>query len=224
MAYRHEYKCQIDLFSAEEMRWRLLNTTKRDIHGGLEGSYRVRSLYFDTPEDRALREKINGVPLREKFRIRYYNDDLGNIRLEKKSRFYSLGEKQSVSLNIQEVRQLLQGEDEWLLDRKELLLQELYMERRQRRLQPKVMIEYCREAFICETGNTRITLDRNIRVGTPGENFLQEDALTVPLYHSEVILEVKWDAFLPDVIREITILPRGHAMAFSKYAAGRIYG
>ena len=43
-----------------------------DPHAGADGTYRVTSLYFDTPYDSALREKLDGVNRREKFRLRYY--------------------------------------------------------------------------------------------------------------------------------------------------------
>jgi len=40
--------------------------------------------YFDTPADKALMEKIDGVDNREKIRIRLYNHDDSFIKLEKK--------------------------------------------------------------------------------------------------------------------------------------------
>ena len=64
------------------------------------GVYTIRSLYFDTPSDRALREKLDGVSRREKFRIRYYNGDSSVIHLEKKIKFGGLGNKQSAELSV----------------------------------------------------------------------------------------------------------------------------
>lgn len=58
-----------------------------------DGKYMIRSLYFDDPSDKALREKLDGVNLREKFRIRYYNRDPSLLHLEKKSKHNSLGTK-----------------------------------------------------------------------------------------------------------------------------------
>lgn len=51
-----------------------------------EWKHEIRSLYFDTPDDKALRDKINGVNIRDKFRIRYYNGDTSFISLEKSKR------------------------------------------------------------------------------------------------------------------------------------------
>lgn len=36
-------------------------------------------------------------------------------------------------------------------------------------------------------------------------------------------MEVKWDAFLPDIIRDAVQLPGRQVGAFSKYAACRMY-
>ena len=58
---------------------------KRDLHTGEDGLYTVRSIYFDNADDKALREKIYGVQKREKFRIRYYNDDLSLSPWRRKS-------------------------------------------------------------------------------------------------------------------------------------------
>lgn len=83
MDYRHEWKISLDPGDLFVLRQRLRAVMQPDAHA-VDGRYRIRSLYFDTPEDRALREKLDGVSRREKFRIRYYNGDTGFIQLEKK--------------------------------------------------------------------------------------------------------------------------------------------
>ena len=85
MNFRHEWKHPInyaDLLAVQAV-------AGPDSHAP-EGKYFVRSLYFDTPSDTALREKLDGVNQREKFRIRYYNRDPSLIHLEKKSKRNSL--------------------------------------------------------------------------------------------------------------------------------------
>ena len=96
--YRHEVKHRITLMDMLCIRQRLSMITEADSHT-VDGKYSIRSLYFDTPEDKALREKIDGVDRREKFRIRYYNRDLSFIRLEKKSKLNSLGTKDMAPLS-----------------------------------------------------------------------------------------------------------------------------
>ena len=57
-----------------------------------------------------------------------------------------------------------------------------------------------------------------------GTDFLNPDCITVPAGDAAIILEVKWDEYLPDIIRDAVDLKGRRAEAFSKYAACRIYG
>ena len=88
--YRHEWKIELSPLDLLILRQRLRRVLQPDAHA-VDGRYLIRSLYFDTPEDRALREKLDGVSRREKFRIRYYNGDVSCIHLEKKSKIAGLG-------------------------------------------------------------------------------------------------------------------------------------
>ena len=90
--YRHEWKIELSPSDLLILRQRLRRVLQPDTHA-VDGRYLIRSLYFDTPEDRALREKLDGVSRREKFRIRYYNGDVSCIHLEKKSKIAGLGRK-----------------------------------------------------------------------------------------------------------------------------------
>ena len=187
------------------------------------GSYRVRSLYFDTPEDKALREKIDGVNRREKFRIRYYNGDASLIRLEKKSRRDGLGTKATAQLSAAEAQNLVDGRLDWMLGSGRPLVQELYHKMRVQGLRPRTIVDYTREPFVYAPGNVRVTLDYDIRTGVGCAGFLNPGCVTIPAGDAS-ILEVKWDAFLPDIIRAAVQLEGRRAAAFSKYAACRIYG
>ena len=190
----------------------------------MDGRYRIRSLYFDTPTDQALREKINGVSSREKFRIRYYNDDLGMIRLEKKSKRGGLCHKDTEKVTEDEVARLLQRDLEWMQDPQRPLLQELRSRMTTQGLAPKVIVDYTREPYVFAPGNVRVTMDYGIRTGLQWDKFLQPDSMTIPLREESIVLEVKWDEFLPSIIRDAVQLDHRRTTAFSKYAACRIYG
>ena len=77
MKFRHEYKHQINLSDIYGLRTRLAAVLERDSYVEEDGTYFVKSLYFDNYMDKALREKVDGVKKREKFRIRYYETDYG---------------------------------------------------------------------------------------------------------------------------------------------------
>ena len=221
--YRHEWKHEISYADLLAIRQRLRAVAESDPHAQ-GGRYLIRSLYFDNLDDKALREKIDGVNLREKFRIRYYNGDTSVIHLEKKSRRAGLGTKFSAALSREEAQSIVDGDPDWMMDSGRPLVQELYCKMRWQGLRPKVIVEYTREPFIYRPGNVRVTFDYDIRTGLSCTDFLNPDCVTIPAGDAPILLEVKWDAFLPNIIRDAVQTPGRHAEAFSKYAQCRIYG
>lgn len=223
MDYRHEWKHSISRRDMLMLRQRLRAVMEPDPHA-IDGKYFIRSLYFDTPGDTALREKLDGVSRREKFRIRCYNHDTSLIHLEKKSKLAGLGSKLSAPLSPQQVQSILDGDLGWMLSSSQPLIQELYCKMTTTRLRPRTIVDYTREPFVYGPGNVRVTIDYDIRTGLRSTGFLDPDCITIPAGDSPIILEVKWDGFLPDIIRSAVQLESRQASAFSKYAQCRIYG
>lgn len=222
MNYRHEWKHEINASDMITLRHRLGAVMQRD-RNAVDGKYLIRSLYFDNPADKALREKLDGVNNREKFRIRYYNHDTSLIRLEKKSKRNGLGSKETASLTATEAQAIIDGNRTWMKDADRPLVRELYSKMQSQGLRPKTIVDYIREPFVYAPGNVRVTLDYDIRTGLRSTDFLNPACVTVPAGDHPIILEVKWDAFLPDIIRDIVQLESRHTSAFSKYAICRIY-
>ncbi len=223
MDFRHEWKHEINYSDMLILRQRLKTVMKPD-ENAVDGKYFIRSLYFDNISDKALREKIDGVNCREKFRIRYYNSDTSLIHLEKKSKINGLGNKQSANLSAEEAQKIVDGDLDWMIDCDRPLVQELYSKMMSQGLRPKTIVDYIREPFIFSAGNVRVTLDYDIRTGLYCTDFLNTDCITIPAGNAPIILEVKWDEFLPSVIRDIVQLESRRTSAFSKYAVCRIYG
>ena len=223
MEFRHEWKIEISYADLLTIRQRLRAVAQPDPHA-VDGRYQICSLYFDTADDRALREKIDGVNIREKFRIRYYNGDLSMIRLEKKSKRNGLCGKELAELTAEEAQAIVEGRWDWMAHADRPLVRELYVKMKAGGLRPRTIVDYTREPFVYAPGNVRVTLDYDIRTGLGATDFLNPDRITIPAGPSPILLEVKWDAFLPDVIRDAVQLKGRRAGAFSKYAACRIYG
>ena len=117
----------------------------------------------------------------------------------------------------------LAGEPEALAESKEPLVRELYQKMRTQGLAPKTIVDYTREPFVFVPGNVRVTLDYHIRTGLGCTDFLDPGCVTVPIRADPIILEVKWDQYLPEIIRDILQLGNRHSTAYSKYAACRMY-
>lgn len=223
MDFRHEIKHRISVSDMITIRQRLRAVARPD-ENAVDGQYFIRSLYFDNLSDKALREKLDGVNCREKFRIRYYNLDPSVIHLEKKSKLNGLGAKDSADLTADEAQAIVDGELSWMLDSGRPLVRELYSKMRTQGLQPKTIVDYTREPFVYGPGNVRVTLDYDIRTGLLCKDFLNPACVTIPAGEPVVILEVKWDQFLPTIIRDAVNLESRQETAFSKYAVCRMYG
>ena len=222
MQFRHEVKHQISNHDMLILRQRLLAVMKPDSHA-VNGQYEIRSLYFDNLDDKALREKLDGVNIREKYRIRMYNHDPSVIHLERKFKHGGLGYKNSAALTAEQVQAIVDGDVEWMSRSSDEVILGFYTRVRNQGLKPKVIVDYSREPFVFAPGNVRVTLDYNIRTGLSCTDFLNPNCVTVPIGDSPCILEVKWDGFLPDVIRDAVQLDGRQSAAFSKYAACRMY-
>ena len=177
--YRHEWKHELNYMDLLTIRQRLRAVMEPDPHAE-GGKYFIRSLYFDNPDDRALRQKIDGVNMREKFRIRYYNLDPSVIHLEKKSKRNGLGTKYSAPLTKEEAQAIVDGNLDWMMDSSRPLVQELYCKMQYQRLEPKTIVDYTREPYIYRPGNVRVTFDYDIRTGMSCTDFLNPKCIHGP--------------------------------------------
>lgn len=222
LQFRHEVKHEISNSDMMILRQRLRAVMHPDPHA-INGKYEIRSLYFDNLDDKALREKLDGVSIREKYRIRFYNHDSSVLHLERKVKHGSLGYKDSTTLSEAQARSIASGDTAWMADSTDEVILGFYSRIRSEGLHPKVIVDYTREPFVFAPGNVRITLDYNIRTALRSTDFLNSNCITIPVPDAPCILEVKWDSFLPDVIRDAVQLGYRHSTAYSKYAACRMY-
>ncbi|MBO4458727.1 MAG: polyphosphate polymerase domain-containing protein [Butyrivibrio sp.] len=224
--YRHELKYAIGYSDYVAMRNRLRLVMMRDPHASDEGIYRIRSIYFDNADDKALREKVDGIQKREKFRIRYYNDDFSFITLEKKIKSDKLCLKCSARLTEDECRDILSGNLEFMRTHKNDLVKELYAKMHYQYLKPRVLVSYVREAYIYPPGNVRVTFDSQIRTSLFTRKFLTKEVKDISATDKpqDMILEVKYDAFMPGLIQDLIQVPGLRQQAFSKYGACRRFG
>ena len=106
IVYRQELKFRVSRADRELLLCRLSAAMHPDKHGK-NGVYTVRTLYFDTVYDDALRESLAGDPEKVKFRLRMYNADDSFLRLEKKIKQGSGGTKVGARLTRAECEKLL---------------------------------------------------------------------------------------------------------------------
>ncbi|MBP3919025.1 MAG: polyphosphate polymerase domain-containing protein [Clostridia bacterium] len=227
-AYRHELKYHISYGQMQILTRRLASVMQPDAFARADGTYLIRSLYFDNLQDRALKEKVYGTSRREKFRIRYYNLDPTFIRLEKKSKINRLTSKESTPLTAAQCEQILRGDIPSLAgEASPNLLNEFYAKTQLYSLIPKAVVDYTRRTFVYPVSDTRITLDYHIRTGMRVVDFLNPALPTVPCDAAEdapiCILEVKYNEFLPLHIAALLQTDDIRIAPFSKYEVSRRY-
>ena len=224
LQYRHELKYEITYFEYMILRQRLKNMMDMDHHVQPDGTYKISSLYWDNFRDKALHEKLEGLAVREKFRIRYYNDNFSYIMLEKKSKENRLYLKESCPISYHECQRLLDGDYEWMINSPHPLMNEFYRKIVQLMLRPKTCVTYEREPYVYQPGNVRITFDRNIRSGIHSTDFLNPELISISATTDKnVIMEVKYDNFLPGMLQAAIQTGNSRVQAFSKYAACRSF-
>jgi len=221
---RHELKYRINKGEHFLLKQRLSTLFPSDSNVNEDGEYHIRSLYFETPDDKVLLEKINGVNKREKFRLRMYNMNTNFIRLEKKTKDKGLSIKRNASVSKEEVEMLLQGDLEWMVKSENKLIHELYSKMTGQSLKPKTIVDYYRAPFVYIPGNVRLTLDREIRTGMLSTDFLNPEQPTIQTFETYALLEVKFDAYLPAIVKQAIQSIGREQTEFSKYAVCRKYG
>ena len=223
--FRHELKHYINFSDYISIKSRLRSIMHIDKNANENNEYKIRSLYFDNVYDKALMEKVIGVPKRDKFRIRFYNNNHEFIRLEKKSKIRGLCLKDSEKITKEECEKIISGDIEFLRDSNKKLFIDLYSEMKGNLLRPRTIVDYTREAYIYPMGNVRITFDKSIRTGLNSINMFDDNLPTIETIDNKyIVLEVKFDEFLPEVIRDIIQVKERRATSISKYEAARIYG
>jgi hypothetical protein len=224
--YRYELKYMVSEAEAELLAIRLRLTMDIDPHAVKNnGTYFIRSLYFDDPWDSAVEDKVAGVEFRDKFRIRIYNLSPKAIKLERKHKNGQFIKKDSLKLSKDECDAMAAGNYAFMLKRKEPIAREFYGEFVTRGLKPKVLVDYDREPFIYNVQNVRVTIDRDIRTGMRCTDLFSAQAPTYPAteFFGQCIVEVKFNEYLPGYIRSLLQMNNSVHMAASKYLYCRQY-
>ncbi len=221
--YRHELKYYINRGEYTLLRRKLSLTMEQDRYAAQNGGeYFIRSLYFDDLDDSAFRDKLDGVDGRDKFRIRVYNLKDDAIKLERKHKESIYIKKQSIALSRAEYETLRRGDYTFLLRRPEPFARSMFAEFSIRPLRPVVLVDYMREAYTFPAQDVRVTFDKNVRTGYRATALFDPHAPTYSVIEDyDMVLEIKFNRFLPTYIRSLLQIDSHMRSAVSKYALCR---
>lgn len=222
--YRHEYKYLCTHLQLKVLEKRLEQLLRADKHVGEYGTYLIRSVYFDTPDNACYYENEDGVDLRSKFRIRIYNCSDARIVLERKEKRRSMTHKDASEITREQCDMMLSGKIPPVTPEMPQVLAEMLTEMRRRAMRPAVIVQYERRPFVCPIGNVRVTLDFRISSSQSFDRFFERDMPSRQiLANGQGVLEVKWDQLLPSYIKDQLQFDDLQWTAFSKYYLCRKY-
>lgn len=223
--YRHELKYYLNRGDYELLSNRLRLTLEQDRYAKLrEGEYFIRSLYFDDIDDGAFREKLAGENDRDKYRLRIYNMQDDVVKLERKHKENGYILKESLDLSRGEAESLIAGDYRVLLNREENFARRMYRIFATSRYQPRVLVDYMREAYTFSVEDVRVTFDKNVRTGFRSVDLFNPGVITYPaVLGYDMVLEVKFNRYLPTYVRSLLQVDAHARSAISKYCLCRKY-
>ena len=141
------------------------------------------------------------------------------MKLEKKEKNGNLTRKTAQTITKRDAQALEFALSSGCPDTPEGLTEELRLQFLTQGLRPRVLVDYDRTPFICRDGNTRITLDENVRTRPYIAHLFASPRAMIPVMDpDQVILEVKFDDFLPGhLVTALADIPKVN-MAISKFA------
>jgi hypothetical protein len=221
---RREIKFSIPQVVAFQLQQRLRLVLPPDKNNRGSEGYIVRSLYFDSFDDKDFHNKIAGVEAHKKIRLRNYPPGSTSAKLELKVKTGVWQRKRSITLNRQDAEAIISGDFSPLLRTGQPLGEQLYYAMTGDIYRPKCVVQYRRVAFMLPTNDIRITLDSRIEASEANWDLFSDKIPFYPVSRSDVvILEVKYDHFLLDFVKEMLSMVDKSPVSYSKYIMGRRY-
>ena len=194
--FRYELKYICSEAQSIRLAAQLEGLLQKDSHTGERGYYTVRSLYFDDYENSAFWGKEDGTDMRKKYRLRSYDNDPGVISLETKERVRDKIRKKSCQISKWEADFIRAGEWYEVMDNSSPVAKDFFLQGTIHLMTPKVIVEYDRIPYVCDEGNVRVTIDKNIRSASAEEDFWETTLCTRPILpKGQQLLEIKFDEF-----------------------------
>ena len=218
---RQEKKYAINTADGAALYSRLGSVMHADAHNGAQG-YVIRSLYFDTPDDQDFRDKVDGLELRRKIRLRTYSPQSDFAMLEMKQKEGPYQRKRSLRLSREEAQRLCRGDYRPLLSHRDAFAAECYGLMHCRCYRPKAVVEYRRQAFVARENHIRITLDSRITATESRWDLFDGGLAMYPVLDPfQMVLEVKYNGFLLSYIKDRLDLAERSELSVSKYCLAR---
>jgi SPX domain protein involved in polyphosphate accumulation len=226
---RYEFKFPLDLRKREEVESEVANFMTFDGHVDpeLDNGYYVRSLYYENDATTHYHEKIDGVKVRRKFRLRTYGKQLEStlpVYLEEKNRDGDRVHKHRVRIDSShlpvfynpdkypDLPEIFPGVD---------LVGRFLFDAFRRSLKPKLLVDYVRRPYVSSYDmNFRVTFDSALMSAKADTLFPPDWENWKHSFAGFTILEVKFHRRIPAWFHRIIQAHNLRRVSFSKFCKG----
>lgn len=220
--YRKELKYVISLEKVFRIRNRLSSFLDYDTYSNEEG-YIVRSLYFDSINDKDLFDTLYGLNDKHKIRLRIYSVHDQQVKLEWKRKTGSDSHKVTLLITRENAELMINGDYEFLRSMENDQALSIYHILKREAYSPRTIVEYKRVAYVHPISNIRICFDYQLKASLTPFNFFEENIGVLPILSvDQAVLEVKYDDYLPTLIKEVLSPMDELSQANSKYVQARM--
>jgi|TARA_B100001971_G_scaffold213463_1_gene246891 hypothetical protein len=188
-----------------------------------QDGYFIRSLYFDTLDNKEFEEKMTGIKKRTKYRMRIYDIDDNKVKFETKRKSDDVIIKETAIIDRKDAIEIQNMNYEVMLKYNDKVLNNAYKQFKMTNYYPVVLVDYLRRAFVYDINNIRIVFDKFLKTSTLHlDIFSKTDFSTQKMKDGLVIMEIKYDKYIPKWLKRLIQIPAAERSAISKYCIGRI--
>jgi SPX domain protein involved in polyphosphate accumulation len=224
---RYEFKYILDTIQRNKIENDVKNFMELDEFAKKNKNYFVRSLYFDDPNYVNYYEKIDGMKLRHKFRLRTYGKDYCQdvpIFLEVKGRVNQRTYKKRIKIEKKNLFKYEGSESNIMIEKDELsnsLINFFVYEKLKKNIKPLVLTDYNRSPYVSNYDrNFRVTFDKNLIIQKTDKLFENNNSFARNCLTGYTILEVKFDRRMPKWFHRIIQTYNLNRLSISKFCVG----
>lgn len=219
--YRHELKFLLSPTEYNNLKVLLGVLLNKDVHMDTGQNYYIRSLYFDSVMNQDYVSKMMGIPDRKKIRLRIYDVHTEKVKLEIKNKENDYSLKETTTIKKEDALQIVMRNYQALLKYDDKVTQKAYHNFMIDCYMPKVIVDYEREAYLLPVENVRLTFDKCVRASKSQNLFDDNLVMSDVIPRQQIILEVKYDKYLPEHIKKVLSSVCMQRMSISKYCMAR---
>jgi len=219
---RCELKYHINAQETLILKSRLAEFMNPDLHN-MDNGYKIRSLYFDNCLSTSYYDKVEGFEKRTKYRLRLYDFSSKTLKLELKHKLNDVIYKETSTISRHDMENLQNGNYDCLLHDNDETLRKIYYHFKRHYFEPVVIVDYFRTAYFLDFNRIRITFDSHLEKSNEVTEFSNPELMMIPvLEKNHIILEIKYNDFLPEWIYTLFRGARLVRSSASKYCLSRM--